>query len=232
MARPTVAVAARPEGTIPALYSPPVEPIEILRAILLVAAAYVIGGIPFGVIVAKATGGRDPRTMGSGRTGGANTMRAIGPRLALLSGLLDMLKGTVAVLLARALGAGVEVEVLAGLAAIIGHSRSPFLGFGGGRGVAPAFGGLLAFQPLIALATIPIFLGVIALTRYSSLGSLVGSAAAGIMLAIATATIPLDPWMYVYAVGGTGLVWLFHWDNVGRLLRGQERKIGTPRTDG
>ena len=68
-------------------------------------------------------------------------MRALGRRLALLSGILDLLKGTAAVLLARWLGAGVEVEVLAGLAAIIGHSRSPFLGFGGGRGVAPAFGG-------------------------------------------------------------------------------------------
>ncbi len=153
------------------------------------------------------------------------------PRLALLSGLLDMLKGTVAVLLAQALGGGVGVAVLAGLAAIIGHSRSPFLGFGGGRGVAPAFGGLLAFQPLIALAIIPLFFAVIAITRYSSLGSLIGSAAAGILLVISTAVTPLDPWMYVYAVGGTALVWLFHLDNIQRLLAGKERKIGTPRPD-
>ncbi|MDQ1324153.1 MAG: acyl phosphate:glycerol-3-phosphate acyltransferase [Chloroflexota bacterium] len=207
------------------------EPFDLLRGILIVAAAYLIGGIPFGVIVAKVSGGPDPRTMGSGRTGGANTMRAIGPRLALLAGLLDMVKGTVAVLLARALGAGVEVEVLAGLAVIIGHSRSPFLGFGGGRGVAPAFGGLLAFQPLIALAVLPVFIGVILVTRYSSLGSLIGSAMAGILIAIATAVIPLDPWMYLYAVGGWGLVWLFHKDNIERLLAGQERKIGTPRPE-
>jgi acyl phosphate:glycerol-3-phosphate acyltransferase len=208
-----------------------VEPLDLLRAILIVAGAYVIGGIPWGVIVARVTGGPDPRSMGSGRTGGANTMRALGPRLALLSGLLDMLKGTVAVLLAQALGGGVGVAVLAGLAAIIGHSRSPFLGFGGGRGVAPAFGGLLAFQPLIALAIIPLFFAVIAITRYSSLGSLIGSAAAGILLVISTALTPLDPWMYVYAVGGTTLVWLFHLDNIQRLLAGTERKIGTPRTD-
>jgi len=204
----------------------------ILRGILLIAAGYLIGGIPWGVIVARVTGGPDPRTIGSGRTGGANTMRAIGPRLALLAGLLDMLKGTVAVLLARALGAGVEVQVLAGLMAIVGHSRSPFLGFGGGRGVAPAFGGVLAFQPLIALAILPVFLGVIAVTRYSSLGSLVGSAFGAILMIVATATIPLDPFMYVYAVGGTALVWLFHADNIERLLRGQERKIGTPRPEG
>lgn len=207
------------------------EPFDLLRAVLMVVAAYLIGGIPWGVIVAKVTGGTDPRSMGSGRTGGANTMRALGPRLALLSGLLDMFKGTVVVLVAQALGAGAEVQVLAALAAIVGHSRSPFLGFGGGRGVAPAFGGLLAFQPLIALAIIPLFAGVILVTRYSSLGSLAGSAAAGILLAIATATVPLDPWMYVYAVGGTGLVWLFHLDNIQRLLNGQERKIGTPRPE-
>ena len=82
------------------------EPLLILRAVLLIAAGYVIGGIPWGVIVAKVSGGTDPRTIGSGRTGGANTMRAIGPRHALTAGLLDMHKGTAAVLLARALGAG------------------------------------------------------------------------------------------------------------------------------
>jgi acyl phosphate:glycerol-3-phosphate acyltransferase len=208
-----------------------VEPTEIVQAVLIVVAAYLIGGIPWGVIVAKVTGGTDPRSIGSGRTGGANTMRALGPRLALLSGLLDMLKGTLVVLLARGLGAATAVQVLAGLAVIVGHSRSPFLGFGGGRGVAPGFGGLLAFQPWIAVAILPVFLGVIAVTRYSSLGSLVGSAAAGILMIIAATVIPLDPWMYVYAVGGTGLIWLFHADNIGRLLRGEERKIGTPRAD-
>ena len=117
------------------------DPADVLQAAVLTLAAFVIGGIPWGVIVARLSGGPDPRTIGSGRTGGANVMRALGPRLALLSGLLDMLKGTVAVLLARFVGAGIEVEVLAGLAAIVGHSRSPFLGFSGGRGVSAAFGG-------------------------------------------------------------------------------------------
>lgn len=208
------------------------EPLLILRASLLIAAGYLIGGIPWGVIVARVTGGTDPRSLGSGRTGGANTMRALGPRLALLSGLLDMLKGTAAVLIARALGAGVEVEVLAGLASIIGHSRSPFLGFGGGRGVAPAFGGLLAFAPLAAFAILPVFVGVIVLTRYSSLGSLAGSAVGAIVLTILVAVTPLDPFVSVYGIGAAALVWAFHWDNIGRLLRGQERKIGTPRPEG
>ncbi len=208
------------------------EPFEIIRAVLIVVAAYFIGGIPWGVIVARVTGGPDPRTMGSGRTGGANVMRALGPRLALVSGLLDMLKGTAVVVLAFVLGAGTGVAVAAALAAIIGHSRSPFLGLGGGRGVAPSFGALLALAPLIAAIILPLFLIVIAITRYSSVGSLVASATAGILLTIATTVIPLDPWLYLYAVGGTVLIWVFHLDNLQRLLAGTERKIGTPRTDG
>lgn len=204
---------------------------ELVRAILIVVASYVIGGIPWSIIVAKVTGRTDPRTIGSGRTGGANAMRAMGPRLALLSGVLDLLKGTAAVLLARALGAGTGVEVVAALAAIVGHSRSPFLGLGGGRGVAPAFGGLLAFSPVIAAIIIPLFILVIAITRYSSVGSLTASAAAGILLALATANFGWDPILYLYAGGGWLLVWLFHTDNLQRLLAGTERKIGTPPPD-
>jgi acyl phosphate:glycerol-3-phosphate acyltransferase len=203
---------------------------EILRAILVVAVAFVIGGIPWGVIIARVSGGPDPRTMGSGRTGGSNVMRAIGPRWALVSGLLDASKGSVVVLLAWVVGAGAGVAVLAALAAVVGHSRSVFLNFRGGRGVAPSWGALLVFQPLVALAVVPVFLAVIAITRYSSLGSLTGSLMGGILLAVATTVTPLDPWLYVYAVGGPALVWLFHHDNIGRLLAGKERKIGAPRT--
>ena len=204
---------------------------ELLRDVAVIAAAFVIGGIPWGVVVARLSGGPDPRTLGSGRTGGSNMMRAVGPRLALLSGLLDAAKGSVAVLLAWGLGAGTGVAVLAALAAIVGHSRSIFLGFHGGRGVAPSWGALLVLQPVIALAIIPLFAGVIAVTRYSSLGSLVGTATAGVLLALATALVPLDPWLYLYAVFGPMLVWTFHADNIHRLITGRERRIGTPRVE-
>jgi acyl phosphate:glycerol-3-phosphate acyltransferase len=205
---------------------------QLAVAVVIVVAAYVIGGIPWGVIVARLTGGPDPRSIGSGRTGGANVMRALGPKRALVAGLLDVGKGVAVVLLARALEAGVAVEVVAALASIIGHSRSVFLGLGGGRGVAPSFGALLVFQPLIAAIIIPLFVLVIAITRYSSVGSLTASAAAGVLLAVATAITPLDPWLYLYAAGGTLLIWLFHTDNIQRLLAGEERKIGAPPTTG
>lgn len=201
---------------------------HLLLGALVVGVSFVVGGIPWGVIVAKLTGGPDPRTLGSGRTGGANVLRALGPRWALVSGLLDVGKGIAAVLLARVLGAGYEVEVLAALAAIVGHSRSVFLGFGGGRGIAPGFGGLIMLGPLVALVTLPVFAVVLAVWRYSSLGSLIASATAGILLAVVTAIEPKDPFTYVYAVGGTLLIWAFHADNIQRLILGQERKIGTP----
>ena len=203
---------------------------SILRAILIVAAAYVIGGIPWAVIVARLTGGLDPRKVGSGRTGGSNAVRALGKRLGIVSGLLDAAKGSVAVLIALLSGAGTLVAVLAALAAIIGHSRSLFLNFGGGRGIAPSFGAMLVIQPLVAIGILPVFLGVIWITKYSSMGSLAGSLIAGVLLALLTAALPLDPWLYVYAVAGPVLIWAFHHDNIARLLAGTERKVGTPRT--
>ena len=202
------------------------DPVVVLRAVAITVAAFVIGGIPWGVIVARLSGGPDPRTIGSGRTGGANVMRAVGPRLALVSGLLDMLKGTVAVLLARLLGAGIEVEVLAGLAAIVGHSRSPFLGFSGGRGVSAAFGAALVLAPLASAVILGVFIGVLAVFRYTSLASLVGAAVGAVTLAVQVIATGLPQVLLVFAVGGAILIWLFHLDNIGRLLRGEERKFG------
>ncbi len=202
---------------------------SLLRDLVVVAVAYVVGGIPWGVIVARVAGGPDPRTIGSGRTGGSNMMRAMGPRWALLSGLLDAAKGSVAVLLAFAVGGGPGLAAFAAMAAVIGHSRSIFMGFHGGRGVAPSWGALLVLQWWIAIVIIPLFAGVILITRYSSLGSLTGTAGAGVLLAVATAVMPLDPWLYAYAIGGPILIFAFHHDNIARLLAGTERKIGTPR---
>ncbi len=197
-----------------------------VRAVAIVAVAFLIGGIPWGVIVARLTGGPDPRTIGSGRTGGANVMRALGPRLALVSGILDMLKGTLAVLLARALGAGVEVEVLAGLAAIVGHSRSPFLGFSGGRGVSAAFGAALVLAPAQAIVTLVVFLIVLGVTRYTSVASLVSAAVGGVVFTVQILAAGEPLALLGFSIGAPVLIWLFHLDNIGRLRRGEERKFG------
>ncbi len=201
------------------------DPGTVVLAVATVAAAYLIGGIPWGIIVARIAGGPDPRTLGSGRTGGANTMRAIGARAALVAGLLDAAKGSVSVLLAIGLGAPPIVQALAALAAIVGHSRSPYIGFKGGRGVAPGWGGLLVIQPVVALAVLPIFLGVLLVTRISSLASLSTSAAAALGLIGAVILGAVAPAFIGYAIVAVALIWLFHADNIRRLLTGQERRI-------
>ncbi len=201
------------------------DAVTLIRDAAIVVVAFLIGGIPWGVIVARLAGGPDPRSIGSGHTGGANVARALGLRFAILSGFLDVCKGIVAVLLARVFGAGAVVEVLAALAAIVGHSRSPFLGLQGGRGVSPAFGGLLVIEPLVAVLIVPIFAIVFLASRYSSLASLTGSAAGGVGLAIIAALTGQPPAYYVFAVGGPVLIWLFHHDNIARLLAGTERRF-------
>ena len=193
--------------------------------VISIGGAYLVGGIPWGVLLARFVGGPDPRTQGSGRTGGANVLRVLGPRVAAAAGILDLLKGVFAAGLPGLLGAGLVIQGLAVLVAIIGHSRSPYIGFRGGRGVSPAFGSLLVLWPIVALVTIPVFFGAIRLTRYSSVGSLVATTLAGVIVVSIVLIQALPPAHLIYAIGAPALIWYFHRDNVERLLAGQERTI-------
>ncbi|MGD0409717.1 MAG: glycerol-3-phosphate 1-O-acyltransferase PlsY [Candidatus Limnocylindrales bacterium] len=200
---------------------------DLVPVAVALVAGYLIGGIPFGIIVPRLIGGPDPRTIGSGRTGGANVSRAVGFRWAAVSGLLDVAKGSVAVLLVIAIGGGPVPQILAALATIVGHSRSPFIGFHGGRGVAPATGGAIIIAPIYLVAAIfLVFVLTIAVTRISSIGSLSASLIGGIAMIVVAAVTPLAPIYFVYGMGVPALIWLFHIDNIGRLLRGEERRIG------
>jgi len=199
---------------------------DLVPVALALVVGYLLGGIPFGIIIPKLIGGADPRTIGSGRTGGANVSRAVGFRWAAVSGLLDVAKGSAAVLLIVAGGGGPVPQVAAALMAIVGHSRSPFIGFHGGRGVAPATGGAIILAPIILLAIFPVFALTILVTRISSLGSLSASLIGGIAMIVVAAVTPLAPVYFIYGIGVPGLIWLFHYDNIGRLLRGEERRIG------
>jgi glycerol-3-phosphate acyltransferase PlsY len=205
------------------------QTIDLVRVAVALVAGYLLGGIPFGIIVPRLIGGTDPRTIGSGRTGGANVSRAVGYRWAAVSGLLDVAKGSAAVLLVIVIGGGDVPRVLAALAAIVGHSRSPFIGLHGGRGVAPATGGVLILEPLLLLAMLPVFAITILVTRISSIGSLSASAVGCVAMIVVTIVTPLPPIYFGYAVGAAGLIWLFHADNIQRLVRGEERRIGRRR---
>jgi glycerol-3-phosphate acyltransferase PlsY len=199
---------------------------DLVPVAVALVAGYLIGGIPFGIIIPRLIGGVDPRTIGSGRTGGANVSRAVGFRWAAVSGLLDVAKGSAAVLLVVAIAGGPVPQVVAALMAIVGHS---------GRGVAPATGGALILAPIILLAIFPVFALTIFLTRISSIGSLSASLIGGIVMIVVAAITPLAPVYFVYGIGVPGLIWLFHHDNIGRLLRGEERRVGrrsqAPATD-
>ena len=197
----------------------------IAVGVVSIGGAYLVGGIPWGVVLARLVGGPDPRTQGSGRTGGANVLRVLGPRVAAVAGILDLLKGSLAAVVPGLLSAGLVIQGIAVLVAIIGHSRSPYIGFRGGRGVSPAFGSLVVLWPLVALIMIPVFFGVIRLTRYSSLGSLVATTLAGVIVVSVVLVQGLPLTHLIYAIGAPALIWYFHRDNVERLLAGQERTI-------
>ena len=200
---------------------------ELLVAILLAVLSYVGGSVPFGVVVAKLTGATDPRTLGSGRTGGTNALRAMGRRRALVVVTGDVLKGVVPVLAARFLTGNAGVEVLCAIAAILGSTRSMFVGFRGGRGVGTSVGTMLVIFPPAILVGAPVFVVVILVTRYVSLGSLMSTAAGALLVGIwwlaANGTVPVA--YPVYATLGSALVWLAHADNIGRLIHGTERRF-------
>ena len=199
----------------------------LLVDLALIVAAYLCGSIPMGVVVARLTGGVDPRTVGSGRTGGTNALRALGRSRAAVVVVGDVLKGAVPVLVARWLNAGAAAEALAAAAAVTGAIWSVFVGFRSGRGVGTGVGTMLVIQPLAVVAALPVFALVILLTRYVSLGSLLGSAAIAIAMLVlwAIANGPISFAYPLYAMAGAALIWLAHADNIDRLIHGTERKF-------
>jgi acyl phosphate:glycerol-3-phosphate acyltransferase len=204
-----------------------VDPVIVLRSLVLVLIAYLAGSIPMGVVVARVSGGTDPRTVGSGRTGGTNALRALGRGRAAIVVAGDLLKGALPVLLARYVTGGDPiVEVLCGVAAVAGAIWSVFAGFRSGRGVGTGVGTMLVIQPVALLLATPVFVVVILLTRYVSLGSLIGSAAMLPAMLLVLLVVPGTPFQYViYAAIGAALIWLAHADNIDRLLHGKERKF-------
>ena len=201
-------------------------------AATLVGIAYLIGSVPVGVIVGRLVAGVDLRRHGSGRTGATNALRTLGARWAVVVFALDVAKGLMAVLLARALydagppGSPDWVAAGAGVAAIVGHNWSVFIGFGGGRGVATAAGGLLAISPLTLAIVVPVVAAIVWRTRYVSLGSLTAAALAVAVTATLAATGQGSSAAVGYALVAGALIWFAHRDNIERLRAGTERRIG------
>ena len=205
-------------------------------ALTIVAAlgSYLLGAVPIGLLVGKVFGGVDVRDAGSGRTGATNVLRTLGWKATVPVVLLDLFKGSVAVILSG-LVADTPGEVAGAVGVVVGHSRSVFIGFGGGRGVIPAGGAALALVwPAAIIGTIVGIL-IIVLTRYVSLGSLLGTiTCVGIMVAFAALGLA-PPFLEVvpFIVGplalvGGAIIIYAHRDNIQRLIRGTERRFGQP----
>lgn len=203
-----------------------------LGAVALIGLGYLIGAIPFGVLAGRLAGGVDLRQHGSRRTGTTNALRTLGVGWAAGVFVLDVAKGVVAVLLAQALyqagppGSPEWVAAAAGVAAVVGHNWSVFIGFGGGRGVATSAGGLLVISPWTLLVVGPLMAVVVWQTRYVSLGSVVAAAAAPGVTAV-LAAIGAVGWAAVGYALATGLLVIgSHGDNLRRLRDGTERRLG------
>lgn len=202
------------------------DPSTLLPAVGLMAVSYLLGSIPVGSLVARRVGGPDLRSVGSGRTGGTNALRALGRKWAAVVVLGDLAKGAGPVLLARLVTGDPLIEVLCGGAAVAGAIWSIFAGFRSGRGVGTGVGTMLMIQPVTVLLAAPVFVVVILLTRYVSLGSLLGSAAMFPAMLLVLLVVPETPLPYViYSAVGAALIWLAHADNIDRLVHGTERKF-------
>lgn len=198
----------------------------MMSYILLLSAAYLLGSIPWGVLASKMTRGIDVRNYGSGSTGMTNVLRTVGPIPASLVFLGDTSKGAAAVLLARVVADTALVEALAGLAAIVGHTWPLFLGFRGGRGLATGLGGQLVMVPWAGMAGIGVFVPLVGLTRYVSLGS-VGSVLGTLVVVAVFVGLDWQPVNYLMYTGpGTALIVWNHRGNIRRLLQGTERRLG------
>jgi len=213
----------------------------IAEFIAVVAIAYLLGSIPFGLIIGKLKSGVDIREQGSGRTGATNLMRVSGTKLGILALVLDVVKATVAVILATVIigrdsgvltvgGVSVQwqylAQVAAGMAAVVGHNWPIFAKFKGGRGVTAYFGTLFAlFYPAGIFGAEVLAIAALR-SRHMSLGSLLGAAATWCLMLPLTIVYKLIPPIYlVYGSVVVALIVYQHRDNIKRLRQGTERRL-------
>jgi acyl phosphate:glycerol-3-phosphate acyltransferase len=183
---------------------------------------YLLGSIPFALLLARRWGAEDLRQAGSGNVGAANVLRTSGVTPGLLVALLDMLKGAVSVVVATRLSGDAGAPAAAGLAAILGHIYPVWLRFRGGKGVATACGVFSVLAPIAVPPVLAIFIAVVWLTKYISLGSVVASIALPPLAYAAGAASTT----IAAAVAAAAIIMFRHRSNVRRLLAGTERRIG------
>lgn len=198
----------------------------MISYIIILIIAYLLGNISTSYIIAKRLAGVDIRTQGSGNAGSTNVLRTLGKKAGAMTFIGDLLKGIIAVFIGYTISKFANIDiVIAGYVAVFGvvcgHNWPAFLGFRGGKGVATSLGAMIAVNPIIALSCFGLFLIIVAITKYVSLGSVVGIAASPVIM------------MFLNNKNGV-IITLFltisviytHRENIKRLINGTERKIG------
>ena len=202
----------------------------IIYTITVGVIAYLIGSINSSILISRAVMGKDIRTSGSGNAGATNMLRTMGKKYAIITLVIDILKGVVALLLAKLaihLGAGNVAMYVSGVAVVVGHNFPVFFGFKGGKGVATSLGVVLLLDWKIGLITLLIAIAIMALTRYVSLGSIVAAVVFMILQIISMAVngeFDITRLICVIILGG--LLIVRHRANIARLIKGEENKLG------
>ena len=206
-----------------------------LRLIAAATVAYLLGSIPFTLVVGKLFFGLDPRQHGSGNLGATNALRVLGRRAALGVAALDIAKGAVAVLLAQLIMPlpphGIELGwagpaqpwamIVAMLAAVLGHGFSLYIGFKGGKGVAVAAGAITVMMPVTAGILLLVFVAVVYFTRYASVASMTVATLFPALVLVLNREVP---YIFVSLIAAALVLWL-HRSNVQRLRAGTESKV-------
>ncbi len=200
---------------------------EELLCLVMTVLGYVLGGVPFGIVVSKALRLPDPRTVGSKNIGFTNVLRVSGKTAGILTLLGDFGKGWVCAWVAMHWLTVESYIMVVAFAPILGHMFSPFLGFKGGKGVATAVGAVLGLSPSIGLLVLLIWLGAVAIWRYSSGGAL----AAFACLPVVAIVNEQRQEFFIFSLIVSALIWIKHKDNIVRLWRGTESKMGKKKQE-
>lgn len=202
-----------------------------MNNILLVIIAYLLGSIPTSVWVSKKVYGIDIRDYGSGNAGTTNTFRVLGKGAGVAVFIVDVLKGWAAVEISRfsqytwGSEAIVNLQIILGLCAVLGHIFPIWARFRGGKGIATLFGMILAIHPVVALSLVGVFFLMLFLTRYVSLSSIVASVAFPLLILFIFKDQATEVSYKVFAIATACMVVLTHHKNIGRLLNGNESKV-------
>ncbi|MFN3494816.1 MAG: glycerol-3-phosphate 1-O-acyltransferase PlsY [Hydrogenophaga sp.] len=207
---------------------------EFVNPVLATVAAYLVGSLSFAVLVSRLMGLNDPRTYGSKNPGATNVLRSGNKAAAVITLLLDALKGWLPVVVVKAWGEtwglGDGTVALVGLAAFLGHLYPVFFRFQGGKGVATAAGVILAFEPWLGLASLATWVIIAVFFRYSSLASMVTAVFAPLFYLLGNRVVWDAPGTMVLSLAVMAVLLLWrHAENINRLLAGKESKLGAKK---